>query len=751
MATYYNRFDTWTYASANSVTVPGDMSTTYWPGQKIIIVQGTTKFFQITSVVYSAPNTTITLNGFGIYTLTSATITYHADTVFEYPKGFPLIGDQISVHSASSKTTPIDADELELLDSNNSYNVKKLTWANIKATLKTYFDTIYSAVGHTHPNVIPESTSENDVIVSNSAHEWAKKTLSELKTILGLGSAAYTASSDYAPIAKGVTNGDSHDHNGGDGGQIAYANLSGLPTIPTSADLGGGSETVGGSAANGAAATFSRSDHKHAITNPALDTLAACTDITTRNASASAHGLLPKLDNIATHFLNGQGAWATPAGDETSALPFVTVGTSADADYITDGVADNVQIQAAVDTVYALGGGVVQLLLDEYHFASDAGVTVKEHVTIRGVNNPMDGTLTQSYTTAHGSVIMVYSKTVPAFKMYPASTVEDLWVYYPNQNTNAAPVVYPGAFYITADGSVPASDQTIRRVMAANPYIFVDAYRAHYRLIVEDCAGYPLYVGVRTQDSTDIDYIQRNHFNPNYYTGRGETLVAWVMANAYAFYIVDADWPRIQDNFCWGYKYGIYLYEVDDAFVTNNGCDRTSYGINLILSNDNHIQGNVLNIFGASYISPSESFGINVASGDDNIIEGNSIVSAVYGIRSNGSGTIIMGNKLRDINTGENLYSNAIQIMSGGDQNVVVSNHCNGNSRDNTIAIGIESGNSGSVVNSNVMYNYDDYGIFIVSGATNFTAIGNIAIGCGDGICDNSGSVTKEIAHNIEV
>ena len=29
----------------------------------------------------------------------------------------------------------------------------------------------------------------------------------------------------YAPIAKGVTNGDSHDHNGGDGGQISYANL----------------------------------------------------------------------------------------------------------------------------------------------------------------------------------------------------------------------------------------------------------------------------------------------------------------------------------------------------------------------------------------------------------------------------------------------------------------------------------------------------------------------------------------------
>jgi len=34
----------------------------------------------------------------------------------------------------------------------------------------------------------------------------------------------------YAPIAKGVTNGDSHDHSGGDGGTIAYSSLSGTPT-----------------------------------------------------------------------------------------------------------------------------------------------------------------------------------------------------------------------------------------------------------------------------------------------------------------------------------------------------------------------------------------------------------------------------------------------------------------------------------------------------------------------------------------
>jgi hypothetical protein len=35
----------------------------------------------------------------------------------------------------------------------------------------------------------------------------------------------------YAPLARGVTNGDSHDHVGGDGAQIAYSGLSGLPDL----------------------------------------------------------------------------------------------------------------------------------------------------------------------------------------------------------------------------------------------------------------------------------------------------------------------------------------------------------------------------------------------------------------------------------------------------------------------------------------------------------------------------------------
>lgn len=52
-----------------------------------------------------------------------------------------------AIHGATGKTTPVDADELALIDSAASNVLKKLTWSNLKATLKTYFDSIYQAAG----------------------------------------------------------------------------------------------------------------------------------------------------------------------------------------------------------------------------------------------------------------------------------------------------------------------------------------------------------------------------------------------------------------------------------------------------------------------------------------------------------------------------------------------------------------------------------------------------------------------------
>ena len=62
--------------------------------------------------------------------------------------------------AATAKTTPVDADTMPLTDSAASNALKKVTWANIKATLASYFGTVYAALVHTHVSAdITDATS----------------------------------------------------------------------------------------------------------------------------------------------------------------------------------------------------------------------------------------------------------------------------------------------------------------------------------------------------------------------------------------------------------------------------------------------------------------------------------------------------------------------------------------------------------------------------------------------------------------
>ena len=71
-------------------------------------------------------------------------------------------------------------------------------------------------------DVLLTGAAAGDVLALASDGLWKKRTL---------GNAASAATSDFAPAAQGVTNGNSHDHSGGDGAPIAYNSLSGLPTL----------------------------------------------------------------------------------------------------------------------------------------------------------------------------------------------------------------------------------------------------------------------------------------------------------------------------------------------------------------------------------------------------------------------------------------------------------------------------------------------------------------------------------------
>jgi hypothetical protein len=98
------------------------------------------------------------------------------------------------VHGATGKTTPVDADETLLLDSAATFGLKKLTWANVKATLKTYFDTLYG-------NVTGQSSSVDAEIAlfSGTGGKTIKRMAGSglVKVASGVASVA-TANTDYA-------------------------------------------------------------------------------------------------------------------------------------------------------------------------------------------------------------------------------------------------------------------------------------------------------------------------------------------------------------------------------------------------------------------------------------------------------------------------------------------------------------------------------------------------------------------------
>lgn len=92
---------------------------------------------------------------------------------------------------------------------------------------------------------------------------------------------------------------------------------------------------------------------------------------------------------------NYDTAWVDASSD-SGQIPFLaTVGT-ADADYITDGTADHVQIQQALDAANAAGGGTVFIKAGTY--TTDTALTIYAGTVLRGAG--MQATLIQTSATS---------------------------------------------------------------------------------------------------------------------------------------------------------------------------------------------------------------------------------------------------------------------------------------------------------------------------------------------------------------
>src|SRR3990170_4526164 len=80
---------TWTYVSATTFTVSGDVTAQFRKGTKLKLTQTTAKYFYVIGSSYGAPNTTVTITGGTDYTLANAAITLPYYSYQEAPQGFP--------------------------------------------------------------------------------------------------------------------------------------------------------------------------------------------------------------------------------------------------------------------------------------------------------------------------------------------------------------------------------------------------------------------------------------------------------------------------------------------------------------------------------------------------------------------------------------------------------------------------------------------------------------------------------------
>ena len=141
-----------------------------------------------------------------------------------------------------------------------------------------------------------------------------------------------------------------------------------------------------------------------------LDDFKAPDNNTDLNVSITAHGLCPIAPNDATKFLRGDATWDAPSGGDTDRTATKVVGFTAEADYVCDGVADEVQINQAIAAVVALGGGDVMLQRGTYVLA--ASITMDTLVWLHGsgfdtiLQHPASGGFDMISATTKNSMII---------------------------------------------------------------------------------------------------------------------------------------------------------------------------------------------------------------------------------------------------------------------------------------------------------------------------------------------------------
>ena len=240
--------------------------------------------------------------------------------------------------------------------------------------------------GTTPVNIVaaPGGTDERDIkymhfhnadTVSHTVRVTQGSTVIFQFTMVAGGSATYSAehgwivySADGAPSTSPTAHAATHENGGAD--EISVLGLSGLladgqtPLAHKTSHENGGADEISvaglsGLLADGQTPLGHNTSHQSGGSDAIkLDDLAAPDDNTDLNASASAHGLLPKLSNVATEYLDGTGAFSTPAGGGGGDIVVADPGFTTDLEAIT---LDASEIDITSDSVVLAAGDILEI------------------------------------------------------------------------------------------------------------------------------------------------------------------------------------------------------------------------------------------------------------------------------------------------------------------------------------------------------------------------------------------------------
>ena len=207
-----------------------------------------------------------------------------------------------------------DDDHVPFLSSSGK---RKITLTNIKAKLKTYFDTVYAAITHTHTKsqITDFAHTHTKTDITDFAHTHTKSDVTDFAhthTKTDITDFAHThTKSQITDFAHTHTKTDitdfAHTHTKSEITDFPTLGTAASKDVPTSGNASSSQVVMG----NDTRLTDSRTPTSH------THTVSEVTDFP-GVVSTSANGLAPKVTNT-SNYLKGDGTWATPTNTKNTA------------------------------------------------------------------------------------------------------------------------------------------------------------------------------------------------------------------------------------------------------------------------------------------------------------------------------------------------------------------------------------------------------------------------------------------------